>query len=543
MHETTERHARHQLARNGRLQVFVAVAVAVAAFWCWWAGWRGSRPFEDAAILFRYADNVAAGHGIVWNVGEAPVDGATDLGFMLVLAAVGALGVGADIAALIVNSAAFVAIAAGLFVFARRRNLPLAFAALVTALFVFSPAVTLIQAGFGAVFFSAAVAVAAIAMFRLTDDPTPRNAGLLALAGVVAGLIRPEGFIFAGMFIVTAVVVAGRPLLRAALVAASLVAVAGFAFVLWRWMYFGSPLPNPYYKKGGGTLHLDGLKDSLRFAATVGAVPFSLVFMIGALGGFGRRWFAYLGCTGVLLAMWLLLSSEMNYNYRFQFPVLVMVLTMAIDLGAREYPHLRSRLARVSASARWVVPLLVAAVVAGQFLADQYRFTPPDTEASHEDVIPRILSGTGRQDLVLATTESGYACWRSGWTCIDLWGLNDKEIAHHGYLNEDRLAELDPDVILVHAPTSPTASSISVADGFLPGWEEMTDPVIRFAEGGDYVLAAVLSPQEDSGYVVYVRPGESWSDGLIAEFGNLEPSVEEFYGPRATVRPALPTNP
>jgi thymidine kinase len=28
-----------------------------------------ARPFEDAAILMRYSQHVAEGHGIVWNVG------------------------------------------------------------------------------------------------------------------------------------------------------------------------------------------------------------------------------------------------------------------------------------------------------------------------------------------------------------------------------------------------------------------------------------------------------------------------------------------
>src|SRR5689334_6171189 len=39
-------------------------------------------PFEDAAMLMRYAQHLANGHGIVWNIGEQPVDGATDFLFM-----------------------------------------------------------------------------------------------------------------------------------------------------------------------------------------------------------------------------------------------------------------------------------------------------------------------------------------------------------------------------------------------------------------------------------------------------------------------------
>jgi triacylglycerol esterase/lipase EstA (alpha/beta hydrolase family) len=50
--------------------LLVSVLLA-AAVWCWWFSWRGSVPFEDAKMLFRYVDNVVAGHGVVWNVGEA----------------------------------------------------------------------------------------------------------------------------------------------------------------------------------------------------------------------------------------------------------------------------------------------------------------------------------------------------------------------------------------------------------------------------------------------------------------------------------------
>ena len=44
-------------------------------------------------MLLRYAANLAAGHGIVWNVGDHPLDGATDFLLVLVVAAVSKLGV------------------------------------------------------------------------------------------------------------------------------------------------------------------------------------------------------------------------------------------------------------------------------------------------------------------------------------------------------------------------------------------------------------------------------------------------------------------
>jgi arabinofuranosyltransferase len=525
--------------------LFVSVVFAAGA-WCWWFGWRGSLPYEDATMLFRYVDNVAAGHGVVWNVGEAPVDGATDLGFMFVLAGLRSAGIDAQLGALIINSLAFVGIAGGLFAFARHRRISPILATLLAALFVVSSGVTLIHAGFGAVFFSAAVALAAIAMFNLTDESTRRNAALLACAGVVAGLIRPEGFLIGGAFIATALAVVGRPLLRMAMLSCGLLVAAGLGFVIARWAYFGFPLPNPYYKKGDGTLHLDGLVKSVAFATTVGAVPILMLVVIGLVAGVNRRWLAYLGCTGALLGMWLLVSSEMDFNYRFQFPIVVVVLLMVIDLGSREMPSLVRRVAPLPSWVKRAVPVLVALVLVVHVVVTQQRLGVPETASRPQQAIAKVLAESGRHDLRVATTEAGAICWKSGWKCTDLWGLNDVHIAHEGYLDGPALARLNPDVIVVHAPTSPVAASISAAEAassgdWVDGWVAMTDPLIRFAEGGKYVLAAMVSPKVDSGFAVYVRSGEAWSAPLISAFGAIEPTMRSFYGPSIGSRPTLPT--
>src|SRR5436190_11748383 len=39
--------------------------------------------FEDAMISMRYARHVAAGHGFVWNIGEEPIEGFTNLLWVL----------------------------------------------------------------------------------------------------------------------------------------------------------------------------------------------------------------------------------------------------------------------------------------------------------------------------------------------------------------------------------------------------------------------------------------------------------------------------
>ena len=69
-------------------------------------------PFEDAAMTFRYAENLANGFGIVWNSSDPPSvsDGNTDLGFVLILFPLAKLGISVVNSALLANMAALIGI-------------------------------------------------------------------------------------------------------------------------------------------------------------------------------------------------------------------------------------------------------------------------------------------------------------------------------------------------------------------------------------------------------------------------------------------------
>src|SRR5262245_41892529 len=71
-------------------------------------------------MLLRYSQHLAAGHGIVWTVGEAPVDGATDFLFMVLVALVHWAGVPLEAAAQGLGLAAHGATVVALYLGARR---------------------------------------------------------------------------------------------------------------------------------------------------------------------------------------------------------------------------------------------------------------------------------------------------------------------------------------------------------------------------------------------------------------------------------------
>jgi arabinofuranosyltransferase len=73
--------------------ILITLLIAITAGYAFSKINFSSHPHEDAAMLMRYARHLAEGHGVVWNVGESPVDGATDFLFMVVLSGVFKTGV------------------------------------------------------------------------------------------------------------------------------------------------------------------------------------------------------------------------------------------------------------------------------------------------------------------------------------------------------------------------------------------------------------------------------------------------------------------
>jgi hypothetical protein len=95
---------------------------------------------------------------------------------------------------------------------------------------------------------------------------------------------------------------------------------------MWRWHYFGYLLPNPFYVKGGGHLHVDGLKSSFGNVCRMvwPAIPIAAL----ALRTRESRRNLFIAMVPVILftGRWVLLSNENNHLMRFQFPLVSMVL-------------------------------------------------------------------------------------------------------------------------------------------------------------------------------------------------------------------------
>jgi arabinofuranosyltransferase len=467
--------------------VGIALAMAVAAVVAVKLLSVASTPAEDAAMLMRYAENFANGHGLTWNPGESPVDGATDFGFAVLVGSLVALGFSSDTSVIVLDLVAHFALVALVFFTARRFHGSSTTTATIAALVIAAgPGLIYSQARFGTPVFGLAAGATWAAAMAVVSDPSAKRARAFGICGLIAGLIRPEGallFLLIAAALLVMIPTASRKLV--AKNAALAFIPAGLAYFAFHWAYYGYPLPNPFYKKGGGELHVDGLEESVRMLTTW--LPWITAVYVVATVALWRQWrkslFYTLPVVGFTL-VWILLSSEMNYAFRFQYPTFVIM--------ALTWPVLWMSLNRTTTIPFLRAGLAVMAVVAigntSLKYVDQYdTLNVTKTAGSDGREAVALALSPFKQNRTLATTEAGLLPLYSGWKAIDLWGLNDKHIAHNG-LDETYLNDVSPDVILVHYfPSSP-----------LVGWNDMTTTTLSWAKANGYITAAAFGPPTDS---------------------------------------------
>ena len=287
-------------------------------------------PFEDAAMLMRYAQNLSGGHGIVWNIGEHPVDGATDFLFMVVSAAFIKLGLTVGQS---VRGIGFVShILTVLIVYWTNRRVNKAsilFSFLSGFYLIVGTGLSYVAAYFGTPFFAlAAASTWTLGLILIQKEDSPFWLSLaFAVSGLITGLIRPEGVILASLMLLAVIVMRGvRRSVSILIIFGAVFLVLGGAYFIWRWNYFGYPLPNPFYKKGAGGLQWDSFNNSLLNTLRL-CLPMVIAFILGFRSReTTKQTLAFLIPILGFASAFILISDEMNYGARFQYALVPIAL-------------------------------------------------------------------------------------------------------------------------------------------------------------------------------------------------------------------------
>jgi len=512
---------------------FLATLALVAAtlYYAWRYVDFSIPPFEDAAMLMRYAQHLAGGHGIVWNIGEAPVDGATDFLFMAASAALIKSGLTVGRAVRGIGFASHL-LTVLLIYWANRKihhtNIALS---LTSGMYLaVGTGLSYVAAYFGTPFFALAATVTWIFGLLLMRMPTSSICLSLgfALSGLISGLIRPEGVILAGLMIFAVVVRRGfRASLPILLVFFLVFISIGGIYFLWRWDYFGYPLPNPYYKKGDMGLHWDSFNNSLR-----NTLQLCLPVMVAFLLGFRTRETTRVSIAHLIpiigfASVFVLISDEMNFGSRFQYALMPIALiswnplVRGIRLPWYESLDWRERIVSFTTLACLTAGVVYYSWYQNCFLTSFQRTCASPYERDGRFEMGKLLAQYREEGYVIATTEAGLVPYYSGWTAIDTWGLNDQFIAHNGGITEEYLDRYQPHIIMFHDYYSPLVPPKLTEANLSQRWFSMTILLKTYAESNGYVLAAVFGDSPYDTNYFYVRTDFEDSQALIKQISSM----------------------
>jgi hypothetical protein len=463
-----------------------------------------SSPVDDAYITYRYAENLAAGNGFVYNLGERVLGTTTPL-FALLLVPFVRLGLAPDRVAAALAVLASLGTTWVLLAWVRRavsmvvpeaERVAEAAGLLAAALYTFSSA-QIASCGYGmeAQVFELLALLALWAAFSGRDRASAAAVGLAALT-------RPEGFLLAlllGLGALRRRVRRKTPLPWGAAVVFTVIVASWVSFAT---VYFGTFIPNSVLAKSsqrhisvGDWAQFFVLRNPVILLAWVG-------FLLGAAWAWRRRSVELLlpaAWAGCYLVFFLLARPPflgMWYFPPLAAPLMGLSACGALWLALRFRP---SRVGRILALVGVAAAILLAAGVPRAIETAAWSRTL--AQRVYLPMAAWARENTGPGDAV-DVSDIGYVGYYSGRTILDAGGLVSPEVwrdyaAHAGDSDKDVRFTIERRPAVLLLPTGNGVYNRWVGAGLLNYYE----PRARFqAEGkNDLPLRGTLLPSSGSG--------------------------------------------
>jgi hypothetical protein len=430
-----------------------------AAHGAFFASWE----MDDAGISYAYARNLATGDGLIAQHGAEPVEGFTNILWVLILASVLPLVESPGLAAKVLSHGfvlcSFLVMAVGMRSWFPRRWFALTTIGLtVSSLLTGFPAWTLSGLENGLYIF-----LVAVLLVGTTSASDSRRGGVaVAATWVLLFATRPD----AAPLIVIPAVIWGRRRYRRAVMTFAPTAAAGFAgMTAFRVLYFGDVLPNTYYAKRAIGSELLAL---VRWTPSSGLLFGLLGFLLLSAGVLSLYLLAARGPWPAhptsrrlgALALWLTvivsyltfetLPTDWMPEGRLATPIFLLGPLALLSLVRR---------------GKWLLGVTGAALLVSA-LGYSWRHTPAFANvppvpfrsvlelADRLDSVGRALHLDRRTTVLLP--DIGGALWADQFTVLDLGGLIDRRIARTLRAEDQRefydyiLEQREPDLIWSH---------------------------------------------------------------------------------------------
>jgi|GEM_PF-6378957 len=468
-------------------------------------------PFEDASMLFRYANIFAHGGGIAWNFGENPgvTDGATDLGFVLVLGGLVRLGATVIQAAALVNLASIFGIGAFFWYFLKKfsSSTPFLFVILSVLIVSSGPLDRYVKSGFSPTVLALIYLVIVGKTLLISPSQINLHKRMVVIGSLcgISGWWRPEGFFFsilltAASFFTLLHFKKIEPKIMRGYFLWLLTPYAALLFFwsLFRFLYFGHLLPTSAVMKAETGIHFGNFSNALRFWLLLLAPLICLAVLYVS----GRLTIFYLAISAFTVSMalcWILVSTTLNWWNRMQWPFIpsfVLIILFSIIESPRFVITKTKR-------SLFIFSIITFFALVGQSFVHKNEFVQfPDFTKSLSSSLARVNTSNIR----LATTEAGLIPLSVTGRSLDAYGWNDYAIARSdGSALSARLLKFSPNLIILHGlPPSKTVSYSCAINYFTPKWNIMSRTIVAYVDTHHLVLFRSILTGRCDAWSIYI---------------------------------------
>ncbi|MBA3536593.1 MAG: protein LphB [Tatlockia sp.] len=294
---------------------------------------------DDMYIPLRYAKNWAGGNGLVWNIGEVPVEGYSNFSFVVLATLAIRLGFDPVIVLKLVNAFSLLLSTAAIYCLSRLWfSWRLAF---IPCLWMLSYRGELLWAASGleTIFYQALICSSLFFLLRgmgYNFYPAPRTKPkflFFAITGfllALAGLTRPEAptlmLLFLGLALLDSPKELKADYYRKLLLGCLICLILFLPYFFWRWAYYGRLFPNPVYCKA-----FSGFFGALDLRYLLIALPLFFLSLPAIAKASDRRHYFFWVPSLVYLVLLINADPISAFENRLFLPVFVLLLPLTFS--------------------------------------------------------------------------------------------------------------------------------------------------------------------------------------------------------------------